>query len=118
MQNSREIRGSKWSEGGLFQRILVKLREFWAHLSAFSSNSCSKAVQNDRIRKDLQCRSLSSYRTFALKRTIPAWPGRRTPGRSQRTITEPASLVVVVKLPGRSVSAEPEMYRAARSDCH
>ena len=50
------------------------------------------------------------HRTFALNRTVPACPGNRMPGRSQRTTTEPASFSADVKLPGRSVSAEPGMY--------
>ena len=49
MQNSREIRGSKWSEAVYFERILVGIVRVWAHLSSFSSNPCSKAVQNDHI---------------------------------------------------------------------
>ena len=49
MQNPREKRGSKWSNAVHFERILVKIARVWAHLSSFSSNSCSKAVQNDHI---------------------------------------------------------------------
>ena len=50
MQNPREIRGSKWSNPVYFERILVEIVRVWARLSAFSSNPCSKAVQNDHIR--------------------------------------------------------------------
>src|SRR6185312_11813222 len=49
VQNSRGIRGSKWSEAVYFERILVGIVRVWAHLSSFSSNPCSKAVQNDHI---------------------------------------------------------------------
>ena len=47
MQNPREIRGSKWSNPVSFERILVGIVRVWARLSSFSSNPCSKAVQND-----------------------------------------------------------------------
>ena len=50
MQNPREKRGSKWSNPVNFERILVEIVRVWAHLSSFSSNPCSKAVQNDHIR--------------------------------------------------------------------
>src|SRR5690348_2894288 len=50
MQNPREIRGSKWSKAVYFERILVRIVRVWARLSSFSSNPCSKAVQNDHIR--------------------------------------------------------------------
>ena len=49
MQNPREKRGSKWSKAVYFERILVRIVRVWAHLSSFSSNSCSKAVQNDHM---------------------------------------------------------------------
>src|SRR4029079_13011870 len=51
MQNPREIRGSKWSKGVYFERILVRIVRVWARLSSFSSNPRSKAVQNDHIRQ-------------------------------------------------------------------
>src|SRR5690349_6548999 len=50
MHNPREKRGSKWSNPVSFERILVKIMRVWAHLSSFSSNPCSKAVQNDHIK--------------------------------------------------------------------
>ena len=50
MQNLQEIRGSKWSNAVSLERILVGIVRVWARLSSFSSNPCSKAVQNDHIR--------------------------------------------------------------------
>ena len=50
MQNLQEIRGSKWSNPVYLERILVRIVRVWAHLSSFSSNPCSKAVQNDHIK--------------------------------------------------------------------
>ena len=52
MQNPREKRGSKWSNAVNLERILVEIVRVWARLSSFSSNPCSKAVQNDHIRPD------------------------------------------------------------------
>ena len=49
MQNLQEKRGSKWSEAVNLERILVEIGRVSAHLSAVSSNPCSKAVQNDHI---------------------------------------------------------------------
>ena len=56
MQNHREIRGSKWSKGVYLERILVEIVRVWAHLSAFSSNPRSKAVQNDHIGPSQNCK--------------------------------------------------------------
>ena len=54
MQDPREKRGSKWSNPVYFERILVRIVRVWARLSSFSSNPCSKAVQNDHIGPDGQ----------------------------------------------------------------
>ena len=35
--------------GLVWERILVQIVRVWARLSRFSSNLCSKAVQNDHI---------------------------------------------------------------------
>ncbi len=67
MQNPREIRGSKWSEAVYFGRILVRIERVWARLSWFSSNPCSKAVQNDHISP--QCRVLPNLLEGGSERT-------------------------------------------------
>src|SRR5262249_55044328 len=49
MQNSREKRGSKRSEAVILMRVLVGIVRVWVSLGSFSSNRCSKAVQNDHL---------------------------------------------------------------------
>ena len=61
MQNPREKRGSKWSNPVHFERILVRIVRVWAHLSSFSSNSCSKAVQNDHISPRWSCATIEAF---------------------------------------------------------
>ena len=56
MRNPRGKRGSKWSNPVNLKRILVRIVRVWAHLSSFSSNSCSKAVQNDHIQRSIGTR--------------------------------------------------------------
>ena len=66
MQNPREIRGSKWSNPVNFERILVRIVRVWARLSSFSSNPCSKAVQNDHIDPAKGVEALQQFRRFSL----------------------------------------------------
>src|SRR5690242_12479259 len=61
MQNPREKRGSKWSNPVHFERILVQIARVWAHLSWFSSNPCSKAVQNDHISPRWSCATIEAF---------------------------------------------------------
>ena len=49
MQNLQEKRGSKRSEAVSLMRVLVRIVRVWARLGSFSSNPCSKAVQNDHV---------------------------------------------------------------------
>ena len=82
MQNPREKRGSKWSNPVHFERILVQIARVWAHLSSFSSNPCSKAVQNDHFAHD---HALLAFASRAFREAaVAGWRifSRRSAGNS------------------------------------
>src|SRR5438105_2192177 len=51
-----------------------------------------------------------AHRTLALNFTTPPWPGRITPGSSQRTTIEPTSLAPAEKFAALSDWFEPGTY--------
>ena len=49
MQNTREIRGSKWSQAVYFERILVEIARVWARSSQNRASSSAELTKKDHF---------------------------------------------------------------------
>ena len=68
MAKSPRKRNSLWSRVTVMDRIEVQIARVWAHLRSFSSNPCSKAVQNDHISRPASVRPTNTGRIAGIRR--------------------------------------------------